>query len=56
MKKIEFFKHCIDEKDIERANNVLRSIFLTTSLPFNPSFNGENLRYIVQVLKKELYN
>ncbi|MEW6108438.1 MAG: DegT/DnrJ/EryC1/StrS family aminotransferase [Nitrospirota bacterium] len=30
MKKIEFFKHCIDEKDIQRANNVLRSIFLTT--------------------------
>jgi len=30
MKKIEFFKHCIDEKDIERANSVLRSIFLTT--------------------------
>ena len=30
MKKIEFFQHCIDEKDIERVNNVLRSIFLTT--------------------------
>ena len=30
MKKIEFFRHCIGEKDIERANDVLRSIFLTT--------------------------
>ena len=30
MKKIEFFKHCIDDKDIERVNSVLRSIFLTT--------------------------
>ncbi|MGB9715881.1 MAG: DegT/DnrJ/EryC1/StrS family aminotransferase [Thermodesulfovibrionales bacterium] len=30
MKKIEFFCHSIDEKDIERVNNVLRSIFLTT--------------------------
>ena len=30
MKKIEFFRHCIDEKDIKRVNRVLRSIFLTT--------------------------
>jgi len=30
MKKIEFFRHCIDEKDVERASAVLRSIFLTT--------------------------
>ena len=30
MKKIEFFRHCIDDKDIERASSVLRSIFLTT--------------------------
>jgi dTDP-4-amino-4,6-dideoxygalactose transaminase len=30
MKKIEFFNHGIDEKDIERVNSVLRSIFLTT--------------------------
>lgn len=30
MKKIEFFKHGIDDKDIERATRVLRSIFLTT--------------------------
>jgi dTDP-4-amino-4,6-dideoxygalactose transaminase len=30
MKKIEFFKHCIDDRDIERVNSVLRSIFLTT--------------------------
>jgi len=29
-RKIEFFKHNIDEKDIARANDVLRSIFLTT--------------------------
>jgi UDP-4-amino-4-deoxy-L-arabinose-oxoglutarate aminotransferase len=30
MKKVEFFKHCIDEKDIKRLNSVLRSKFLTT--------------------------
>jgi len=30
MKKIEFFRHCIDDTDIERASAVLRSIFLTT--------------------------
>lgn len=30
MKKIEFFKHNIDERDIARANEVMRSIFLTT--------------------------
>lgn len=30
IKKIEFFKHNIDEQDIARANEVLRSIFLTT--------------------------
>jgi dTDP-4-amino-4,6-dideoxygalactose transaminase len=30
MKKIEFFKHSIDGRDIQRANAVLRSIFLTT--------------------------
>ena len=30
MKKIEFFRHCIDDKDIERASAILRSIFLTT--------------------------
>lgn len=30
MKKIEFFKHCIDERDIKRVNGVLRSRFLTT--------------------------
>ena len=30
MKKIEFFRHCIDDRDIERVNSVLRSIFLTT--------------------------
>ncbi len=30
MKKIEFFRHSIDERDIERLGNVLRSIFLTT--------------------------
>jgi len=30
MKKIEFFQHSIDERDIERVNRVLRSIFLTT--------------------------
>ena len=30
MKKIEFFQHSINEKDIERVNGVLRSIFLTT--------------------------
>ena len=30
MKKIEFFRHCIEEGDIERVQRVLRSIFLTT--------------------------
>ncbi|MFZ5907512.1 MAG: DegT/DnrJ/EryC1/StrS family aminotransferase [Nitrospirota bacterium] len=30
MKKIEFFRHNIDEKDIQRVRRVLRSIFLTT--------------------------
>ena len=30
MKKIEFFRHNIDDKDRKRANDVLRSIFLTT--------------------------
>lgn len=30
MKKIEFFRHNIHERDIKRANDVLRSIFLTT--------------------------
>jgi dTDP-4-amino-4,6-dideoxygalactose transaminase len=30
MKKIEFFRHSIDEEDIKRVNKVLRSIFLTT--------------------------
>jgi UDP-4-amino-4-deoxy-L-arabinose-oxoglutarate aminotransferase len=45
MKKIEFFKHSIDEKDIEHVNNVLRSIFLTTGkevVDFEQSFS----RYI----------
>ncbi len=30
MGKIEFFRHNIDERDIERVNAVLKSIFLTT--------------------------
>jgi UDP-4-amino-4-deoxy-L-arabinose-oxoglutarate aminotransferase len=30
MKKIEFFKHSLDVRDIERAKGVLQSIFLTT--------------------------
>jgi len=30
MAKIEFFKHNINDEDIERVNSVLRSIFLTT--------------------------
>lgn len=30
MKRIEFFNHSINGKDIERINSVLRSIFLTT--------------------------
>lgn len=29
--KVEFYKHTIDEEDIKRVNEVLRSIFLTTS-------------------------
>lgn len=30
MKKIEFFLHSIDDRDIERVNAVLKSVFLTT--------------------------
>ncbi len=30
MRSIEFFRHCIDKKDIARVNRVLKSIFLTT--------------------------
>jgi len=30
MKKIEFFKHCINKSDIERVSRILRSVFLTT--------------------------
>ena len=30
MKKIEFFRHCISDMDIEHASTILRSIFLTT--------------------------
>ena len=30
IRKIQFFKHSVDEEDILRASNVLRSIFLTT--------------------------
>ncbi len=43
MKKIEFFRHCIDERDIERVNRVLRSIFLTTGEEveeFEKKFSG----------------
>ena len=31
MQKIEFFKHNIDEEDISRVNDVLKSIFLTNA-------------------------
>jgi dTDP-4-amino-4,6-dideoxygalactose transaminase len=34
MKKIELFKHSIDNKNIERVNTVLKSIFLTTRKEF----------------------
>ena len=30
MKRVEFFRHGIEESDIERVTSVLRSIFLTT--------------------------
>lgn len=30
MEKIEFFKHNLTEEDLELANQVLRSLFLTT--------------------------
>lgn len=43
MKKIEFFRHSIDERDIERENRVLRSIFLTTGeevATFEKDFSG----------------
>lgn len=43
VKKIEFFRHCIGEQDIERANGILRSIFLTTGSAvseFEEKFSG----------------
>lgn len=47
MKKIEFYKHSIDEKDIQRANSVMRSIFLTTGREVN-EFEKMFARYINQ--------
>jgi len=45
MKRIEFFHHDIDEKDIERVNSVLRSIFLTTGKEVE-EFEQKFSRYI----------
>ncbi len=47
MKKIEFFRHCIDDKDIERVNKVLRSVFLTTGEEVR-GFEDSFSRYIGQ--------
>src|SRR5208283_3729693 len=44
-KKIEFFKHNIDEEDIARVNLVLRSIFLTTG-PNVAEFEKRFARYL----------
>ena len=45
MKKIEFFKHSIDDKDIKRLNSVVKSIFLTTGKEVE-EFEREFSRYI----------
>ena len=47
MKKIEFFRHCIDDRDIERVNSVLRSIFLTTGREVE-EFEGKFSRFTGQ--------
>jgi dTDP-4-amino-4,6-dideoxygalactose transaminase len=47
MKKIEFFKHCIDERDMKNVNRVLRSLFLTTGKEveeFEKSFSAYSRR------------
>ena len=44
-RKIEFFKHNIDEEDIARVNHVLRSIFLTTG-PNVAEFEKRFARYL----------
>jgi len=53
MKKIEFFQHSIDERDIERVNRVLRSIFLTTGKEveeFEQTFSEYvNMKYTVGI-------
>jgi UDP-4-amino-4-deoxy-L-arabinose-oxoglutarate aminotransferase len=45
MKKIEFFRHSIDARDIKRANGILRSIFLTTGKEVE-TFEHKFSRYI----------
>jgi dTDP-4-amino-4,6-dideoxygalactose transaminase len=45
MKKIEFFRHSIDERDIERLSRVLRSIFLTTGAEVE-EFEKRFARYV----------
>ena len=51
MKKIEFFRHNIDKRDRDRANRVLKSIFLTTGkevAEFEQKFSQYiNLKYTV---------
>lgn len=53
MQKIEFFKHNIDEEDINRVNDVLKSIFLTNAnvtKQFEESFSGYlNSKYCIAV-------
>ena len=45
MKRIEFFRHSIDEKDIEQVQVVLRSVFLTTGKEVE-EFEQEFSKYI----------
>jgi UDP-4-amino-4-deoxy-L-arabinose-oxoglutarate aminotransferase len=45
MKKIEFFRHCINGNDIKRVNKVLKSVFLTTGDEVE-AFENNFSRYI----------
>ncbi len=47
MKKIEFFRHAVDEKDRERVSSVLKSIFLTTGREVE-EFEEKFSRYVGQ--------
>ena len=45
MKKIEFFRHNLNAEDIVQANNVMRSIFLTTG-PVVSTFEKKFAAYL----------